>query len=158
MADTPGIEARRAAVAAGLVARKSYRTLASELGVSHSQVNKDVNALRKEWAKERGETAEVFEQSLADLNTWQNQLMLDLPNLPAERRSGAIDTLLRLNDQRLKLHGLYPKAGNGDEPDIPTGPITIQFEMINAGNSRLVRNSQELDIVEYGALGKGGQQ
>ncbi|MDP9469167.1 MAG: hypothetical protein M3Q71_00655 [Chloroflexota bacterium] len=45
------IEARRARVAEGLVARRPYRELADELGVALGTIAGDVRALRREWAR-----------------------------------------------------------------------------------------------------------
>ncbi len=68
-----------------------------------------------------------------DLDAWQGQLMADLPNLPVERRPGAVDTLVRISDQRLKLFGLYARPGAGGE-EMPTGPITLELRIIPPGN------------------------
>jgi hypothetical protein len=108
--DKIAVEARRTRVSEGITARKSYRVMADEEGVALGTIAADVKWLRTQWAKERGDNSTVLEQALRDMDAWQGQRMEDLPNLPIEKRPGAIDTLIRLNDQRLKSLGLYPRT------------------------------------------------
>lgn len=143
------IEARRARVAAGLVARASYRDLASELGVALGTIAGDVTHLRKAWAKTYGKADQVFDQASMDLDAWQGQLVADLPNLPPDQRPTAVNTLVRINDQRNRLFGLYPRPGD-QAAEIPTGPITVELRIIPEGNRTLITDGAEDDEPDDG--------
>jgi hypothetical protein len=87
-----------------------------------------------------------------------------LPTLPVEKRLGMIDTLLRLSDQRLKLHGLYSKPSS-DTKQLPTDPIRLEVTIIPSGNRQMIDDSDEEEYredgidagdVEYGRKISGG--
>lgn len=137
------LEARRAEVAKGLVARKSYRVLAAELGVGNSTVAADVKALRKEWVKERGGAADMFEDALHDLAVLQAESMAVLDASVGPDRLAAIDRALRVADQRNRLAGLYPRPGIGEDADMPTGPIVVRIEVLPTGNRKLVTDQDD---------------
>ncbi len=142
------IEARRAAVNKGLVQRKSYRQLAKQLDCSVATIAGDVTALRKEWAETRGKADELHLAVNMDVDRWLGQLETLLTGAPGLNKLMVIDRLVKLTELSARLNNLFPKPGTGDEPDVPTGPIKIQFEVLNPGNQHLVQNSQELDGTE----------
>ncbi len=49
------LEARRAAVAVGLLQKKSFRQLGAELGVTSVTIMKDRNVLRAAWRQSYGQ-------------------------------------------------------------------------------------------------------
>lgn len=138
------IEARRAAVSDGLVRRKSYHRLAAELGVSYSTVAGDVKALRAEWKKSRGEVNEIFEQTAHDQDHLQEHMLGLLDMLAPEDQASVLGKILGVLDQRAKLFDLYPRSGK-EGGEVPTGPLEVRIEFIDAGNRQLVTNSLEKD-------------
>ena len=137
------IEVRRAIVAEAVARRTPYRQIAEELGVSFGTVAGDVTALRKEWRKSYGELGGIFTQTAIDLDRWQAYVERNLDSLAADELPPAISALVRISDQRNKLFGLYPRPGTEAEPLI-TGPIRVEFTVIEGGNSQLVTDSLEV--------------
>jgi hypothetical protein len=146
--DKIAVEARRQQVSVMLAKRMTYRDIADELEVSLATIAADAKNLRERWSKSIGAAEVIFTDSAMALDRWQARVEGDLDSLPAERRPGAVDTLVRISDQRAKLFGLYPKPGR-DEPEIPTGPIELKIEMIPSGNRRLLDADAE-DAIEEG--------
>ncbi len=136
------IEARRAIVADAVARRTPYRLIAKQLGVSFGTVAGDVEALRTEWRKSYGVLGEMLTQTAIDLDRWQSKVESGLNSLAVEDLPPAIAALIRISDQRNKLFGLYPKPGL-EVQELKTGPIEIQFTVIEGGNRDLVTNSQE---------------
>ncbi len=134
------IEARRARVAELMIRKWSYREIGVLLGVSDSTISGDAKALRKQWAKTYTDVGALFAQAAMDQDWLQRHIIELIGSLQPEDQSPAIGRLISLLDQRNKLHGLYPKAGTGEEAEVPTGPIRVQFEILDAGNQKLVLN------------------
>lgn len=136
--DQHAIDARRAAVAEGILHRKPYRDMAREFDVSLGTIAGDAAYIRKSWAKTYGKANESFERAVIDLDALQAEAMTTLQSLAGVDRLAAIDRVVKISDQRNRLLGLYPKPGAGDGQDIPTGPIELKIQMIEPGNRRLI--------------------
>lgn len=85
-----------------------YRTIAAQLGISPSQVGRDVQAVRAAWRARAFDTYEehVSEQ-LAMLDMLERVVVreMDKQNNIATRLA-AVDSLVRLRDRRARLLGL----------------------------------------------------
>lgn len=103
----PGPE--RLALVSELVLRQvPYRTIGAQLGISSSQVGRDVKELREAWRVRAFDTYEshVSEQ-LAMLDMLERVVVreMDKQNTIGTRLA-AVDTLVRLRDRRARLLGL----------------------------------------------------
>lgn len=148
-------EARKAKVSELMIKRLSYRDIAAMLGVSDSTIAGDVRELRREWAKTHADAGELFTQAAMDLDKLQARTIEAMDRLAPEDQASFIGNLIRLMDQRNRLHGLYPKPGAGEDNDTPSGPFTLQIEVIQPGNQRLVENSDDDDFDNYGDNERG---
>lgn len=129
--------ARRALVHDLLKQRKSHREIGRLLGVSHVTIGTDVKALMKEWAEAIGDKDSVFNQQQWTLTRWLGLLEQDIESATSDDRHTIIATGLKTLTELGKLHGVYPEKGIG-ESDYPTGPISVEIQLIPAGNRSLV--------------------
>lgn len=136
------VDARRAAVAEGLIARKTYRVMAEEHGVSFGTIAGDVEALRKEWSKTYGKAEQVFDRSLMDLEHLHATAVDVMQTTSGADRLASIDRVLKISDQRNRLLNLYPRPG-GETDAIPTGPIELRIEVIQPGNRNLLPQEED---------------
>lgn len=134
---------RRAEVSKGLLGRKSYRQMGAELGVSAGTIKKDVEYLRTVWQEEYGQADQAFERSLQDTDRLIAVVSEVMETATGQDLLAAVDRLTKLQDQRNKLLALYPRPSASDLNEIPTGPILLRLEVVEAGNKQLV--TQELD-------------
>ncbi len=131
------ILARRAAVSQGVLARRPYRQIAEELGVSLGTVERDVAVLKEQWAKEYNQLGSHFEAALQTLDSLQDMAIRAAAKGDEDTELQAINQIKSIQDQRNKLLGLYPTPGKNDDPP-PSGPITLKIDIIGAGNSSLI--------------------
>jgi predicted DNA-binding transcriptional regulator YafY len=131
--------------------RLTTREIAERIGTSQTTVQRDITALTVEWAQQQGDFQQQLSATLMDLDTLQTAAFavleeaVDLDKLPA------MDRAFKAIELRAKLRGLFPKTGT--EPDeMPTGPIRVELTLIDAGNRKLVTNSQEYDEAAAQAL------
>jgi transposase len=97
------IEERRGRVYELRLEGKSYREIASELGISHQTAHSDAMAVMDRLKAETIETAErVREIELARLDKAQKAIWPDVK----QGDQGAIDTFLKIQARRAKLMGL----------------------------------------------------
>ena len=97
------IEARRTEVARLLKAAKKQREIAKALGVSLATVNRDVRAVRAEWAEER---QDLYANLDLDLQRIDAMLAAIFP-AAAKGAIDAIEAVLKLMHQRARYLGLY---------------------------------------------------
>lgn len=139
------IIARRAEVSRALLARKPYRQIAEELGVSMGTIQNDIEALKKEWAEQYNQAGSHFENALQTLDQAQ-ALALEAASTGDETvKVQVANQVHRIQDQRNKLLGLYPTPGKNDDPP-PTGPITLKIDIIGAGNSSLIVTPEQTAV------------
>jgi hypothetical protein len=97
-------EMRRKKVAANLLAGMNYREMAAALGVSIGTIANDVKIILGRWQREQVETVDEWvqiEEKRIDraINAIWNDIL--------DGNLGAIDRLIRLQDQRAKYRDLY---------------------------------------------------
>lgn len=137
--------ARRAEVARLRTHRLTTREIAERIGTSQSTVQRDIEALTEDWSRQQGDFQQQLTATLMDLEALQLVAFEVLEEAVTLDKLPAMDRALKAIELRAKLRGLFPKAGAETEP-FPTGPITVQFEIIEGGNRTLVTNSQEFDV------------
>lgn len=126
MATQKGTKAKReerlTKVSALLKARYSYRQMARELGVSKSQIAKDVKTLFERWREEG--MRNIDRQVAMDLKTIDEAMQRLYPNLQSGDPE-AIRTMLKCMERRAKLLGLdAPERREISGPG--GGPIPVQ--------------------------------
>lgn len=98
------VEERRSRVATMLLAHRSQREIADALGVHPSTVNRDIKAVRAEWAQRRATAIDTWTaEELAKLDAVERALMSKV--LGGD--TWAIDRLLGAMHHRARLLGLY---------------------------------------------------
>lgn len=100
--DADAVEARRAKVAALILAGWTQREMANSLGVSLGTINNDVSALRKEWQeREQSAIAEHIAIDLQRLEAAISAIWLSVQSGDMK----AIHTMIDLLDSKMKLLG-----------------------------------------------------
>ena len=94
-------EQRRKTVAVNLLSGLTYRQMAEPMGVSLGTISNDVKIILGRWRREHAADAERLMEARFDraLNAIWNKVMDgDIP---------AINAMLKIEDQRAKLGGMY---------------------------------------------------
>lgn len=105
---------RRTAVAMLVASGASQREIARQLGVSVGTINKDMKALRAEWAAQRGDAMTFFDETLARLRmmlgaVWSSVMLGDLDS---------ITSALKIIDMMMRLYGFSgARAGAGTDAE-----------------------------------------
>lgn len=151
--DLAAIEAHRALVAAGVLARRSVRRIAADLarGVpcgaceaceergacgqrvpvadcAPSTIGRDVQALRAEWAKVRMEKVDqLIGEEVARLNALEDGLWARA----VAGNTEAVDRVVAIQRERVRLLRLAP-SGGGIVPELPSGgaarvQVTVEY-------------------------------
>ena len=97
-------EERRGAVASRLLAGRSIREIASELGTSPTTVHRDADCIRTQWRNEY--LSDANEQIQQDLKRIDTALSAIWPEVTSGHLA-AIDRMLKLLDARARYLGLY---------------------------------------------------
>ncbi len=137
--------ARRAEVARLRTHRLSTRQIAERIGVSQPTVVRDLAVLAEDWAKSQGDYGEQLAATIQELDALQLVAFEVLEEAVTLDKLPAMDRALKAIELRAKLRGLFPKPGTETEP-LPTGPIRVEFTVIEGGNRTLVTNSQEFEL------------
>lgn len=104
MASRPAIEARRAKVATMLLAHRSTREIAAAIGVHHTTIVRDVQAIRAEWAERRRTAIDAWTaEEVAKLDAVERAIMPDV----LKGSTWHVDRLLAAMHHRARLLGLY---------------------------------------------------
>lgn len=98
------VEERRSRVATMLLAHRSQREIAHHLGVHPSTVNRDIAAIRAEWAQRRATALDEWvAEELAKLDAVERAVMGKV----LQGHTFSIDRLLAAMHHRARLLGLY---------------------------------------------------
>lgn len=126
------VEARRAVVAQLVLGHFSVRAIAADIGVSKSQIQRDIEALRLEWQESR--RAAVDAQVAEDL---QRLTALERTLWPGALRGdlAAMDRLLRIQERRSRLLGL-------------DAPAKVELDVMLRNAAQRVAEEEGLDVNE----------
>lgn len=135
-------EERRAQVAELLLARKTQREMARELGVRLATINEDVAAIRAEWRERRAVAiTEHVARELAALDAAERAIWSQV----AAGKLLAVDRLVTIQTRRAALLGLdaptkvAPTTPDGDRPYQPLSLADLDRELaalLDAGRAR----------------------
>jgi len=139
--------ARRAEVARLRTHRLTTREIAERIGTSQSTVQRDIEALTEDWSRQQGNFQQQLTATLMDLDALQLVAFEVLEEAVTLDKLPAIDRAFKAIELRAKLRGLFPKPGL-EVQEVKTGPIKVEFTVIEGGNRTLVTNSQEVELDE----------
>jgi hypothetical protein len=105
--EAANVDERRGRVATLLLAGATYKQIGKSLGVHVNTVYTDVKAIRAEWRKERVSAYdEICDQECKRLDT----MLLSIWDQARQGDIKAIETALKIGDQRARLMGLGTPA------------------------------------------------